>query len=110
MYYFKYISIIIKIKAIQGISLVVQWLGLCTPNAGDQGSISGQGTRSHTDTKSLHATTKTRCRKIKTWNKIFFKLYGRNQHNINFRPMKKIKPNKVIQMKHQHFLKFSFHF
>ena len=28
-------------------SLVVQWQGLCTPNAGGLGSISGQGTRSH---------------------------------------------------------------
>ena len=28
-------------------SLVVQWLGLCAPNAGDPGSIPGQGTRSH---------------------------------------------------------------
>ena len=33
--------------AITGISLVVQWLRLCTPNAGDPGSIPGQGTRSH---------------------------------------------------------------
>ena len=29
-------------------SLVVQWLRLCAPNAGDLGSIPGQGTRSHT--------------------------------------------------------------
>ena len=28
-------------------SLAVQWLRLCTPNAGGLGSISGQGTRSH---------------------------------------------------------------
>ncbi|TEA37700.1 hypothetical protein DBR06_SOUSAS9210016, partial [Sousa chinensis] len=28
-------------------SLVVQWLRLCAPNAGDPGSIPGQGTRSH---------------------------------------------------------------
>ncbi|TEA25801.1 hypothetical protein DBR06_SOUSAS1210090, partial [Sousa chinensis] len=27
--------------------MVVQWLRLCTPNAGDLGSIPGQGTRSH---------------------------------------------------------------
>ena len=26
---------------------MVQWLRLCTPNAGDPGSILGQGTRSH---------------------------------------------------------------
>ena len=30
-----------------GTSLVVQWLGLCAPNAGDLGLISGQGTRYH---------------------------------------------------------------
>ncbi|TEA34432.1 hypothetical protein DBR06_SOUSAS6410081, partial [Sousa chinensis] len=29
-------------------SLVAQWLKLCAPNAGDLGSIPGQGTRSHT--------------------------------------------------------------
>ena len=31
----------------QGTSLVVQWLRLCTPNAGDLGSTPGRGTRSH---------------------------------------------------------------
>ena len=43
-----------------GISLVVQWLTLCAPNAGGSGSIPGQGTRScmHAATKSSHATTK----------------------------------------------------
>ena len=30
-----------------GISLVVQWLRLCIPNAGSLGSIPGQGTRAH---------------------------------------------------------------
>ena len=30
-----------------GASLVVQWLRLRAPNAGDTGSIPGQGTRSH---------------------------------------------------------------
>ena len=30
-----------------GTSLLVQWLTLHAPNAGDQGSIPGQGTRSH---------------------------------------------------------------
>ena len=28
-------------------SLVIQWLGLCAPNAGDRGLITGQGNRSH---------------------------------------------------------------
>ena len=38
---------------------VVQWLRLCTPNAGGPGSIPGQGTRSHmVQLKILHATTK----------------------------------------------------
>ena len=47
---------------------MVQWLRLCTLNAGGLGSIPGQGTRSHmpqlkmpqTATKILHAATKTR--------------------------------------------------
>ena len=30
----------------QGTSLVIQWLRLCTPNAGGPGSIPAQGTRS----------------------------------------------------------------
>ena len=51
-----------------GTSLVVQWLGIYTPNAGGPGSIPGQGTRSHmpqlkkilhTTRKILGATTKT---------------------------------------------------
>ena len=32
---------------IHGTSLVVQWLRLCAPNAGDLGWIPDQGTRSH---------------------------------------------------------------
>ncbi|TEA31938.1 hypothetical protein DBR06_SOUSAS8310193, partial [Sousa chinensis] len=41
-------------------SLVVQWVGLCAPNAGGPGSIPGQGTRSHmhATTRSPHAATK----------------------------------------------------
>ena len=39
--------------------LVVQWLGLCTPNAEVPSSIPRQGTRSHiAPTKSSHTTTK----------------------------------------------------
>ena len=34
-------------KTHRGTSLVAQWLGLCTPNMENQGSISSQGTRSH---------------------------------------------------------------
>ena len=43
-----------------GTSLVVQWLRLCSPNAGGLGSVPGPGTRSHMHaaTKSSHATTK----------------------------------------------------
>ena len=63
-----------------GTSLVVQWLRLRAPNAGDLGSIPGQGTRSRmpqlkimraATKKTLHAamkipraTTKTRCSQI----------------------------------------------
>ena len=38
-----------------GTCLMVQWLRLCTPNAGGLGSIPGQGTRSHTTTKTQHS-------------------------------------------------------
>ena len=39
--------------------LVVQWLRLCAPNAGDPSSILGQGTRSHMpQLKIPHATMK----------------------------------------------------
>ena len=43
-----------------GTPLVVQWVRLPAPNAGDLGSIPGRGTRSHMHaaTKSLHASTK----------------------------------------------------
>ena len=52
------------LKVIQGTSLVVQWLRLCS-NAGGLGSIPSQGTRSHVlqprihmpQLKILHATT-----------------------------------------------------
>ena len=41
-----------------GPSLVVQWLRFRAPNAGDPGSIPGQGNRSHMlQLKILHATT-----------------------------------------------------
>ena len=60
-------------------SLVVQWLRLCTPNAGGLGLIPGQGTRPympqlrvHTpQLKILHVTSKTWHSQIKTW--ILFK-------------------------------------
>ena len=46
-------------KLLKGISLVVQWLRLCAPNAGGPGSIPDQGTRSHMHaaTRSLHVAT-----------------------------------------------------
>ena len=49
-----------KLNPLPGTSLVVQWLRLCTPNAGGLGSIPGQGSRSHmrAAAKGLHATTK----------------------------------------------------
>ena len=40
-------------KCIPGTSLVVQWLGLCTPKAGGLGWIPGQGTRSHMPQRRL---------------------------------------------------------
>ncbi|TEA37112.1 hypothetical protein DBR06_SOUSAS210283, partial [Sousa chinensis] len=44
-----------------GTSLVVQWLRLRTPNAGDPGSIPGRGTRSRMpQLEILHAATKSR--------------------------------------------------
>ena len=57
---------------LSGISLVVQWLRLCTPNAGGPGLIPGQGTRSHMlqlrvhmlQLKILYAATKTWCSQI----------------------------------------------
>ena len=36
-----------NIKGLLGTSLVIQWLRLHTPNAGDPGSIPGQETGSH---------------------------------------------------------------
>ena len=36
-----------SVKGKKGPSQGVQWLRLCTPNAGGLGSIPGQGTRSH---------------------------------------------------------------
>ena len=47
-------------NTVPGISLVVQWLRLCVPNAGVLGSIPGQGTRSHMlKLKIPNAKTKT---------------------------------------------------
>ena len=37
-----------------GTSLVVQWLRLCAPNAGDPGSIPGWGTGSHMPQLRVH--------------------------------------------------------
>ena len=42
-----------------GPSLVVQWLGLCAPNAGGLGSIPGRGTRFY-----MPQLTKTQCNQI----------------------------------------------
>ena len=43
-----WVSVKKSFKKTIGTSLVAQWLRLCAPNAGDSGSIPGQGTRSHT--------------------------------------------------------------
>ena len=47
---------------------MVQWLRRYASNAGNPGSIPGQGTRSHMHaaTKSPHATTKIPCAAAKT--------------------------------------------
>ena len=47
---------------------MVQWLRLCTPNAGGPGSIPGQGTRFH-----MCAATKTWHRQKKKIINIFYK-------------------------------------
>ena len=60
-------------KSIRGTSLVVQWLRLCAPNAGDLGSIPGQGTRVHMLQTMPHVT-------MKNWH---------NQINKNFLILKK---------------------
>ena len=54
-------SIILKSRKGYGTSLMVQWVRLCTPNAGGPGLIPGRGTRSH-----MHATTKIPCATTKT--------------------------------------------
>lgn len=41
--YYLYLSI----RQVRGTSLVVQWLRLCAPSAGDPGLIPGQGSRFH---------------------------------------------------------------
>ena len=56
-----------NIRILSRTSLVGQWLRLHAPNAGDPGSLPGQGTKSHSQQlkgshvqlKTLHATTKT---------------------------------------------------
>ena len=56
-----------------GTSLLVQWLRLCAPNAGDLGSIPGQGTRSHMQQlKILHAMSETHQRQINKNKSIYF--------------------------------------
>ena len=57
---------------------MAQWLRLRAPNSGGQGSIPGQGIRSHVlqlkilhaITKGLHGTTKTRSSQINKLKKI----------------------------------------
>ena len=53
-----------------GISLVVQWLRFCAPNAGGPGSIPRQGTRSHVlQLKIPHSATKTWSSQINIFEK-----------------------------------------
>ena len=44
-------------------SLMVPWLRLCTPNAGDSGLIPGQGTRSHMSQLRVHTPQLKGCNK-----------------------------------------------
>ena len=63
----------IQKKKSLGTSLVVQWLRLCTPNAGGLSLTPGQGTRSHMLQLTVHmlqlkiprAATKTQSRQNK---------------------------------------------
>ena len=58
-----------------GTSLVIQWLRLCTVNAGGSGLIPGQGVGSYVlQLKHLHATTKTQSSQIKNnTNELIYK-------------------------------------
>ena len=47
-------------RAKQGTALLVQWLRLCTPNAGDPGPIPDEGTRSHMQQLRVHSHAATR--------------------------------------------------
>ena len=51
-----------------GTSLLVQWIRLSTPNAGDASSISGRGTRSH----MLQLESPRRRQRLRQSNKFFF--------------------------------------
>jgi hypothetical protein len=58
---------------------VVQQLRLHVPNSGGQGSITGQGTRSHMlQVKSLYSATKTQCSQtniFKKYSKPYLKVH-----------------------------------
>ena len=89
---------IFKNWIILGISLVVQWLRLCTPNAGSLGLIPGRETHSHMpqrrvcmpQLKIMHAATKTWCSQV-------------NNKSINYDIFKVIKINKNWIILHPHF-------
>ena len=64
----------VLLKILAGTSLVVQWLRLCAPKAGDSDSVPGQGTRFHMlqlkiphttmMIEDLYATNKTQSNQI----------------------------------------------
>ena len=62
-----------------GTCLVVQWLRLCTPSAGDPGLTSGQGTRSHMLQLRVHVLqlkdSSSRNKDPAQSNKLIFKIY-----------------------------------
>ena len=60
------------VSKVFGESLVVQWLRLHAPNAGDLGLTPGQGSRSHIEQLKIPcAATKTQCNQINTFLKIW---------------------------------------
>ena len=68
-----------------GTSLVVQWLSLCTPNAGDVGKIPGQRTRSHIPKLRVHMLqVKTQQAAPKTWCSQISKFKNTHTHTHTY--------------------------
>ena len=84
----------VLINDVDGTSLVVQWVRLCTLNAGSPGLIPGRETRSHmhTATKSLHAATKKKKmmlhKKVKDLLSICLSKMSYKIHKLDCKPHK----------------------